>query len=280
MITKNTASNSVLVMGILNVTPDSFSDGGKFTNTREAVARAVEMVTEGADIIDVGGESTRPGAGAVSVEEEIDRVVPVIRAIRKKLPEVAISIDTYKSEVASAAILSGADMVNSLGGFSFDPVLADVIREAKCPIAIYHIKGEPQTMQKGIIRYTDVVQEVNDFFAEQIEYGKTHGVKPDQFILDPGIGFGKSEEHNLTLIRELQSFMAWKMPILIGVSRKSHLGNILERKLGLKKPTLPSERVEAGLAETAIAVQNGAGIIRTHDVLATKKFLAVLEELV
>ena len=274
----NKKSRYVQVMGILNVTPDSFSDGGDFFDARAALARAKEMVKEGVDIIDIGGQSTRPGAEIISVDEELRRVVPVVKAVRKALPLVPISVDTNRAIVAEAALHAGATMINSLGGFHFDEMLAGVVAKARCPIVIYHIKGEPASMQKGTITYKNVVRDVDAFFAEQIAIGTKYGVKKNQYILDPGIGFGKSDEHNIKLIREFGYFLKWKLPLLIGVSRKSHLGRIMQTKLGLKKMPLPTERIEAGLAEVAIMVQNGASIVRTHDVLATKKFLAVLLE--
>ncbi len=267
-------------MGILNVTPDSFSDGGLYVSAESAVARAVEMAREGADIIDVGGESTRPGSESVSATEEIARVVPVIQKIHEALPSVLISIDTNKAAVAEAALQAGAGMINSLGGFTFDPALADVVAKAKCPIVIYHIKGEPRTMQMGEIIYKNVVKEINEFFGKQIALGKKSGIKKEQFILDPGVGFGKSVEHNLAIVRNFKKFGKWKLPLAIGVSRKSHLGIILKEKLGLAEIPPPADRLEAGLAETAIAVEQGARIVRTHDVLATKKFLAIMEELI
>ena len=267
-------------MGILNVTPDSFSDGGKYLAVDQALAHALEMARDGADIIDIGGQSTRPGAVTITPEEELLRVVPAVLAIRRALPKIGISVDTSRAVVAEAALKAGADMVNSLGGFTFDPELAEVVAKAKCQIVIYHTSGTPETMQKKPVATAKVIAGVQTFFKEQIAFGKTYGVKKDQFILDPGIGFGKSDEGNLLLVREFGVFKKWKLPLLVGVSRKSHLGRILQSKLKLKDAPEPTERIEAGLAETAVAVQNGAGIVRTHDVLATKKFLALFEELI
>ncbi len=267
-------------MGILNVTPDSFSDGGLyFKNTDKAFKQTQLMLKAGADIIDVGGVSTRPGSLPVSVGEEMRRVLPVIKKIRQKFSKIIISIDTNKSEVAEAAIMAGANMVNSLGGFNFDKNLAKIVADKNVPAVIYHIKGEPRTMQSGEIKYKNVVSEINKFFREQITIGKKFGIRREQFILDPGIGFGKSVEHNLTIIRELKKFTKWNLPLLIGVSRKSHLGKVLQSKLNLQEVPSDKERLEAGLAETAFAVLNGVNIVRTHDVLETKKFLAVLDEL-
>ncbi len=266
----------IQIMGILNTTPDSFSDGGLYLNPQDAVKKAEQMIKEGADIIDIGGESTRPGSKKISAEEEIKRVIPVIKAIKKQFSKVTLSIDTWKYEVAEEAVKNGCTIINSLGGFSKDGNLVNIVVKSDCQIIIYHIKGDPSTMQKGQIMYTDLVGEITDFFEEQITFGKTHGVKQEQYILDPGIGFGKTLEHNLEIIKRLSEFKKFDLPITIGLSRKNHLGMILKEELGLE--TSPTERVEAGLAETAIAVQNGATIIRTHDVLQTKKFLTVLEK--
>lgn len=270
-----------LVMGILNVTPDSFSDGGLyFDDVAKAVARVEQMIEEGADIIDIGGESTRPGSAPISPEEELKRIIPIIGAVRKKLGDkLILSIDTYKSSVAREALQEGANMINSLGGFTFDNKLTDVVAEFDCPIAIYHIKGVPQTMQKGSIIYKDVIDEIVVFFQKEIYFGLSRGMKREQFILDPGIGFGKTLENNLEIIKRLHEFQKLDLPLLISASRKSHLGKLLQERLGL--PQLPdvSERLEASLAEIAVAVLNGASIVRTHDVLPTVKFLAVLDAL-
>jgi dihydropteroate synthase len=266
------------IMGILNVTPDSFSDGGDyFDNPEKAVKRVDQMLSDGADYIDIGGESTRPGSEYVSEKEELDRVLPIIKALRKKHgDDIRISIDTWKSSVATEALKNGANAVNSLGGFLFDEELAEVVAKYHCMIIIYHIKGEPKTMQKGEITYTNVSREIGNFFEQQIEIGQRYGIKRDQFILDPGIGFGKTGEQNIEIIKNLSYFKKFALPLLLGVSRKSHLGTILKNDLNLE--TQPIERLEASLAETAIAVQNGAGIIRTHDVRETKKFLSILEK--
>jgi len=273
------SGNKTIVMGILNVTPDSFSDGGLFfDDVAKAVARVEQMIEEGVDIIDIGGESTRPGSAPISPEEELKRIIPIISAVRKKLgDEIMLSIDTYKSSVAREALQEGAHMVNSLGGFTFDNKLADVVAEFDCPIAIYHIKGEPQTMQKGSIVYKDIIDEIVVFFQKQIYFGLSKGMKREQFILDPGIGFGKTLENNLEIIRRLHEFQRLDLPLLIGVSRKSHLGKLLQERLGLPQMPDASERLEASLAETAVAVLEGASIVRTHDVLPTKKFLTILD---
>ncbi len=273
--------NKTLVMGILNVTPDSFSDGGfYFDDVAKAVARVEQMIEEGADIIDIGGESTRPGSASISPEEELKRIIPIISAVNNKRGDkIMLSIDTYKSSVAREALQAGADMINSLGGFTFDNTLADVTAASGCPMVIYHIQGEPRTMQAGSIFYSDVIDDIAVFFQKEIYFGLTKGMKREQFILDPGIGFGKTLEHNLEIIKRLHEFQRLDLPLLIGVSRKSHLGKLLQERLGLPQMPGASERLEASLAETAVAVLKGASIVRTHDVLPTVKFLTVLDAL-
>lgn len=270
-----------LVMGILNVTPDSFSDGGLyFDDVAKAVARVEQMIEEGADIIDIGGESTRPGSAPISPEEELKRILPIIRAVSNRPGDkIMLSIDTYRSSVARAVLQEGVDMINSLGGFTFDNTLADVVAASGCPIVIYHIKGEPRTMQAGPIVYRDVIDDIAVFFQKEIYFGLSRGMKREQFILDPGIGFGKTLEYNLEIIRKLREFQKLDLPLLIGVSRKSHLGTLLQQRLELPHMPGAAERLEASLAETAVAVLNGASIVRTHDVLPTAKFLAVLDAL-
>ncbi len=271
--------NKTMLMGILNLTPDSFSDGGEyFQNTEKAVARAKQMIEEGADIIDIGGESSRPGSEGVSAQEELNRVLPVIKLIRKKLGnKTLLSIDTNKAIVAKEVLKVGVDIINSLGGFLFDKELAGVAAHFGCPVILYHIKGEPKTMQKGEIIYEDVIEEIVEFFGKQIEHGLQKGMKREQFFLDPGIGFGKTVEQNIEIIKRLGEFNKLKLPIIIGVSRKSHLGKLLEQEFKLKQTPGTSERLEAGLAETAVAVLKGAQIVRTHDVAETKRFLSVLD---
>lgn len=271
----------ISIMGILNITPDSFSDGGLYyDNIQSAVHRAQKMVAQGADIIDVGGESTRPGSATVPQEVELDRVIPVITALRKEFAKtITISIDTNKAIVAEEALKNGANWINSLGGFSFDKNLATVVAKYNCPCVLYHIKGEPSTMQQGTILYDDVVADIAQFFTQQIEFGTQQGINRENFIIDPGIGFGKTIEQNLEIIKRIAEFTSFNLPILLGVSRKGHLAKILQKKLALPVEPTVTQRVEAGLAEAAIGIVNGATIIRTHDVLETKKFTAILEEL-
>src|SRR5882672_7207855 len=190
------------IMGILNVTPDSFSDGGVYTTPEKALKRAEQMLQEGADYLDGGGESTRPGSEAITAEEELKRVLPVVVGIKKQLgTHVKISIDTWKAKVAQETLAAGAHAVNSLGGFIFDEKLAQVVAQQHCPIIIYHIKGNPKTMQQGEITYTDICKEIGEFFEQQIAIGEKYGVKREQFILDPGIGFGKTVEQNIEILK-------------------------------------------------------------------------------
>lgn len=272
---------STVIMGILNITPDSFSDGNLYyNNVVGAAMRAKEMVEEGASIIDVGGKSTRPGSSFITTKEEIRRVVPVIKKIRGTIGKnVFISIDTYKADVAEKALQAGADMVNSLSGFSFDKKLAKVVKKYGCPIIIYHIKGKPKTMQKGKIRYNGTINEISKFFKSQIAIAKTNGIRKEQILIDPGIGFGKNLEQNIEIVMDLGKFSSLKLPIVIGMSRKSHLGQMLKEELDLENIPSPSERLEASLAETAIAISQGAHIIRTHDVLQTRRFTAAIDAL-
>jgi dihydropteroate synthase len=271
----------ILLMGILNITPDSFSDGGLYNKSiKQSLKRVEQMIHEGANIIDIGGESTRPGAEPVSENEEMKRVLPVITAVRKAFPKIPLAIDTRKAYVAQNALSEGCSIINSLGGFTFDEDLASVAAKHKCKVMMYHIKGDPKTMQKGEITYTDIVKDITTFFKKQITFGESQGMKRKQFILDPGIGFGKTDIQNLEIIRRFEEFTALSLPLAIGVSRKSHLARFLQDQL--KLDTLPNtdERLEAALAETAIAVQKGAAIIRTHDVGQTKKFVTMLEALI
>lgn len=253
------------VMGILNVTPDSFSDGGKFYNVDRAVQRALQMEREGADIIDIGGESTRPGAKPVSAEEEVARVVPVIAAIRQQ-SDVLISVDTYKSVVAQKALEAGADMINDISGGRFDPAMLSVAKAANCPLIVMHIKGTPRNMQKNP-HYDDVIEEIFTYFDERIQALSAAGI--EMIAIDPGIGFGKRLSDNLQLLRDLKDFTFLKKPILIGTSRKSFIGAVLNKET--------EQRLFGSLATQLIAVQNGAQIVRVHDVAAAKDVLTMFK---
>lgn len=252
---KNFNFNNSFVMGILNVTPDSFSDGGQFTDEEQSLDYALQMIEYGADIIDVGGESTRPGSESVSVEEELNRVVPIISRINKVNPEAIISIDTTKPEVASEALNNGATIVNDISGGTFSPEIFDIVKKNDATIVIMHMKGKPKTMQENP-RYKDVVAEVYDYLSEQTEIAAKKGI--NKIFIDPGIGFGKSIADNLSLIERLEDFRSLGYPILIGLSRKSFIGNILNLPV--------KNRDNATNALNSIALCNGAKVIRTHNV--------------
>ena len=258
-----------VVVGILNVTPDSFSDGGGFLDPEAAAEQAATMLDEGADMLDVGGESTRPGSHPVSQEEEIRRVVPVLKRILSARPEAVISIDTYRSGTATAALEVGASLVNDVTALRGDPRMASVIQEAACPVILMHMQGEPKTMQKEP-HYEDVVREVRDFLAERAEYAVSVGVRPENIIVDPGFGFGKNLQHNLALLRNLDAIVDLGFPVLIGASRKS----FIERITGVQEPR---DRVSGTLATTVLAYERGATFFRVHDVRANCEALAVAE---
>src|SRR5215217_1836767 len=220
-----TSGSGPVLIGILNVTPDSFSDGGDFFDPESAANHAATMLDEGAEIIDVGGESTRPGSDPVPQEEEARRVVPVIRAILADRPDAVISIDTYRAATAGVALAAGARVVNDVTALRGDPRMADVVAGSGCPVVLMHMLGEPKTMQRNP-RYKDVVREVRDFLATRAEHAVAAGVEPENIILDPGIGFGKTLEHNLALLRHLDSLVELGFPVLFGASRKRFIGRI------------------------------------------------------
>lgn len=252
------------IMGILNVTPDSFSDGGQFNAPERALAHARAMQSEGAEFIDVGGESTRPGAVEVQIAEEIARTAPVIAAIRAQ-SDVPISIDTRKAQVGSAALEAGATLVNDVAAFTFDPGLADVAARAKVPVCLMHAKGSPETMQDDP-NYDDVLLDVYDFLSERVEAAEAAGIARDQIVVDPGIGFGKTLEHNLALLRGIAIFHGLGCPILLGASRKRFIGTI-----GGGQD--PSDRVSGSVAVALFAARRGVQILRVHDIFATKQAL-------
>ncbi len=256
-----------LLMGVLNITPDSFSDGGLFFDKDKAIAHGLKMVEEGADIIDIGGESTRPGSKPLGLKEELRRVLPVIEALSRDA-EVPISIDTYKSEVARRAIDAGAEIINDISGLHFDPELARVAAKEHTPIVLMHIRGTPETMQKDV-RYDSLFSEIIAYLKKGIRRAESAGVDPEQIVVDPGIGFGKTLEHNLLIIKHLSEFRILGKPILLGTSRKSFIGKILDSH--------PERRLEGTLSSIAIGVLNGAHIIRSHDVLQAKRAIAVAD---
>jgi len=256
-----------LIMGILNVTPDSFYDGGKYSIRDRAIQRAERMLEDGADIIDIGGESTRPGADPVSLEEELDRVIPVIEAIRD-FP-IPISIDTYKANVAEEALKHGASIVNDISGLRFDPEMAKVVARYNVPVVIMHIKGTPRDMQKNPV-YENVVEEIKNYFIKQVDYAVSFGIKGENIILDPGIGFGKKLEHNIEILRKVSEFKKLGFPLLIGHSRKSMIGMILD---GIA----PEERLYGTLAISSYCIMNRVDIIRVHDVREHVQLRKILE---
>ncbi len=244
------------IMGILNITPDSFSDSGHYLNIDSAVECAKRMAEEGADIIDIGGESSRPGAEPVPLEVELERVIPVIKRLSNKIC-IPISIDTYKAKVAKEALKAGASIINDISGLRFDPLMAKVAKEAGCPVIIMHMKGTPRNMQKRPV-YKDVVKEITAFFKERIAFAVENGIKKNKIIIDPGIGFGKTVRHNLEIIKRLSEFRKLGVSILIGPSRKSFIGRILNATV--------DKRIEGTAAVVAIGIANGANIVRVHDV--------------
>ncbi len=259
-----------LIMGILNVTPDSFSDGGLFAEVEAAAEHAENMVAQGADIIDVGGESSRPGADMVSVEAEKDRVLPVIERLVKAV-EVPISIDTYKSSVARDALNMGACIVNDITALRGDPDMAPLVAEAGAPVILMHMKGTPKDMQIDP-HYDSLISEITSFLRTRIQAAIKAGIPQDQIIIDPGVGFGKTVEHNLEIIRRLREFRSLGKPILIGTSRKSFIGKVL----GLST----DDRLEGTAASIAVAIANGADIVRVHDVKEAARVVRMTDAIV
>ncbi|MBI9016098.1 MAG: dihydropteroate synthase [Phycisphaerae bacterium] len=257
-----TLGDKPVIMGILNATPDSFSDGGHFVDIDIAVAHGLQMVADGAKIIDVGGESTRPGSQAVSVTEQIKRVVPLIKGIANQC-NVAISIDTTSCEVAKAALEAGASIVNDVSALLFDDKLADLIAEQGCPIILMHMQGKPENMQRQP-EYENVVEEVKKFLVERIAFCLSSGIKKQQIIIDPGIGFGKTTEHNLLLIKHIDAFSELGVPVLIGHSRKRFIGDIL----GIENA---ADRTFGNAAVVGYCVSKECQILRVHDVKETRE---------
>lgn len=263
---------SPVVMGIINITPDSFSDGGDFFKNGAALKQAEQMVKDGAVIIDVGGESTRPGAQTVGTEQEIDRILPVIETIKKEF-EVLVSVDTYKARVARVAVLEGgADIVNDISALDFDENMAETIAALDVPVILMHIKGTPENMQKNP-SYSDLIKELKQYFQSRIDYAFSKCVKKEKIIIDPGIGYGKRLEDNIEIIKRLKEFKEFDLPILIGISRKSFLGKIAGEEDPKEREI---ETVTAGL----ISILNGADIIRVHNVKNAIKSIKILKRLV
>ncbi|MCK8825265.1 dihydropteroate synthase [Fuchsiella alkaliacetigena] len=258
------------IMGVLNVTPDSFSDGGKFDRLDVAVEHAKKMVAEGADIIDVGGESTRPGSEPVPLEVELDRVLPVVERLKAEI-EAPISVDTYKSEVAKRVLEAGADIINDISGFKEDPQLAEVAAEYEVPVVVMHIQGQPKNMQENP-SYGDLISEIMEYLQQSINCGIEAGIARDKIIVDPGIGFGKTLEHNLEIMKRLREFRSLGQPILLGTSRKSMIGDTLDLPV--------EERVEGTAATVSIGIANGADIVRVHDIKEMKRVAKMTDAMV
>ena len=261
-------SRRALVMGIINATPDSFSDGGSFLDPQAALAHGLQMVAEGAEILDIGGESTRPGAQSVIADEEIRRVLPIIQALRRE-SQVLLSIDTSKAAVARAALDAGADIINDVTGLRGDPDMAALAASSKAGIVIMHMQGEPRTMQVAPT-YGDVIHEVGEFFRQALARSVACGIDPMRIALDPGIGFGKTPEHNRRLLAELSAFLEFGRPLLVGASRKSFLG-------WLAGSSAMDDRFWPGVALTSLCRERGARILRVHDVKPHTEALRMTE---
>jgi dihydropteroate synthase len=263
-------NKKTLVMGVLNVTPDSFSDGGEFFAAKDAIQQAMNLISNGAHIIDVGGESSRPGAVPLSVPDELERVVPVIKGIRERSPEILISIDTYKSEVAGQAIESGANIVNDISGLGFDKNMPNIIAGTGVPVIIMHMQGMPNNMQNNP-DYNNLIADICSFFSNQVDLAISAGIKKDQIILDPGIGFGKTMDHNFKLIQQLNQFLSLGFPLMVGPSRKSFIGNFLNVDI--------NERIEGTAAVVVASIMNGARIVRVHDIKEIKRVVQVVDKI-
>jgi dihydropteroate synthase len=256
-----------LLMGVLNVTPDSFSDGGRFAAVESAVAQAQKLAADGADMIDIGGESTRPGSQRTDPQEQIRRILPVLEATSRHLP-VVWSVDTRSSQVAAAALDAGASVINDISAGRDDPAMLRLAADRQVPIILMHMQGEPATMQVNP-HYKDVMEEVKSFFADRIEAAKSAGVNTNRILLDPGIGFGKNLDHNLTLIRRMKEFAALARPLVIGTSRKGFIGII-------SGEPQPNQRLFGTAATVAWSIANGADIVRVHDVEPMLKVVRVI----
>lgn len=257
-------------MGILNVTPDSFSDGGRYTTLEKAVKHAQAMLSEGADILDVGGESTRPGSKPVSTEEELRRVIPVIEALCGTVDDVVVSVDTSKAEVAKEAISAGAHIINDVSALTRDPAMTDLAADTGAGVVLMHMQGEPGNMQSAP-QYGNVVDDIAKYLEDRISDITRAGVREEQIAVDPGIGFGKTVEHNIRLIAELRRFKISGRPIVMGLSRKSFLASITGREV--------NERLAGSIAALTYSVLNGANVLRVHDVAASRDAIEVLSAL-
>ena len=264
------AAEQTIIMGVINVTPDSFSDGGLHLNASDAVAAGEAMANEGAEILDIGGESSRPGrAEELTDEEEWNRVAPVIVELRRRLPEVVLSVDTYREETARRALAEGADVINDIYALRRSPGLAALVAEAAAGLVLMHMQGDPSTMQEEP-RYGDLLVEVKDFLQERLEVARAAGVAEEALVVDPGIGFGKTYHHNVQLLAGLEYLRLLQRPLVVGASRKAFLGHLT----GVSDA---ADRAEASLAAACAAVMGGAAIVRVHDVKATRRALAVID---
>jgi dihydropteroate synthase len=257
------------IMGVLNVTPDSFSDGGKYFEPEKAIERGIQITEEGADIIDIGGESTKPGSEPISVQEEIDRVIPVLEGLLKYVDK-PISIDTYKADVAETALETGAHMVNDISGFQFSTNLPEILKRYDIPFVLMHIKGTPKNMQNNP-EYNDLINEIKDYFKEKINFALEHSIKFENIIIDPGIGFGKKIKDNFLLLKRLSDFKDFGCPILIGPSRKKFIGETLNLP--------PEQRLEGTSAAVTAGILNGANIVRVHDVKEMIRVVKITDEI-
>jgi dihydropteroate synthase len=262
------------LMGILNVTPDSFSDGGRFLDAGAAIAHGRALLADGADILDVGGESTRPGAEPVPEAEELRRVLPVLEGLAGEGSKAQLSVDTYKASVARAALAAGASLVNDVSAFRADPDMAGVVAKSGADCCLMHMLGEPRTMQEDP-RYEDVVDDVKAFLEERLEFAVREGVARERILLDPGIGFGKTDGHNLELLRRLPELLTLGAPIVIGTSRKGFLGRIMARSGGGAEPVGVTDRLAGTVASNVLAYERGASVFRVHDVAPVREALAV-----
>jgi dihydropteroate synthase len=265
---------SYRLMGIVNVTPDSFSDGGRFLDADAAVARARALVDQGADIVDIGGESTRPGAEPVPEAEELRRVLPVVERLAVGGLSAQISVDTTKASVARAALDAGASLINDVSAFRADPQMAALVAQSGADCCLMHMLGEPRTMQDDP-RYDDVVDDVRAFLEERLEFAVREGVERERIMVDPGIGFGKTESHNLELLRRLSELLTLGAPIVIGTSRKGFLGRIAARAGGMADPLDAGDRLAGTIASNVLAYERGASVFRVHDVAPVREALAV-----
>jgi len=260
-----------LVMGVINVTPDSFSDGGKFPSPAAAIEHGLKMADEGADFIDIGGESTRPGAKPVSPREELKRIIPVVKGLSGRI-DVPLSVDTTKAEVAKAALDQGAEIINDISALRFDDSMPKVIAENRAAVILMHMRGTPRTMQEGDLSYSSLCGEIIHFLRQQMDRAVQSGVPPEQMMVDPGIGFGKTPGDNMKLLKHLSEFKVLGRPIVSGVSRKSFIGKVLGGE--------PMERGEGTAAAVVVSIMNGSNVVRVHDVGAIKKVVAMTDAII